>query len=449
VNDTSTPSSITSFADLALNDKLLRALTDMAITEPTDVQAQAIPVILNGQDIQVSAETGSGKTAAFILPTIQKIIDTDNRPIGTHTLILTPTRELARQIVKQAEKMARFTGIKAVAVTGGQEVKYQAALLRKDPEIVVATPGRLVEHIKLKNIDLDNLSGLVFDEADRMFDMGFAEDMEAIIAACQSNHQTMLFSATLKHSKVAGFARQALKEPVKLTTNNGALPDSISQQIVLCDDEKHKDKVTANLLHNGHYEKAIVFTNTKHKAGKLEAYLRYMGLRCGVIHGDFSQDERLRILNLLRTGTIDILVATDVAARGIDVDGVDLVINYDMTRSGDEHAHRTGRTGRAGREGTAISLVSSSEWNLMHGIERYLKISFQQRKVPGLEAKFKGPKKLKASGKAAGKKKKDKKVSGKASKPAKKKTTKQKRPATPMNVSSDGLAPLKRNNLKA
>jgi ATP-dependent RNA helicase SrmB len=447
VNDTNTPPQLTSFSELALNDKLLRALDDMDIDTPTDVQAQAIPVILEGKDIQVSAETGSGKTAAFILPSLQKILEIEERVPSTHTLILTPTRELARQIVKQTEKMARFTGIKAVALTGGQEVKYQAALLRKDPEIVVATPGRLVEHIKLKNIALGNLSTLVFDEADRMFDMGFAEDMEAIMVACEGQHQTMLFSATLKHSKVAGFARQALKDPVKLTTNDGALPDSITQQIVLCDDEKHKDKVTAKLLHDSQYEKAIVFTNTKHKAGKLEAYLRYMGLRCGVIHGDFSQDERLRILNLLRTGTIDILVATDVAARGIDVDGVDLVINYDMTRSGDEHAHRTGRTGRAGKEGTAISLVASSEWNLMHGIERYLKIQFQHRKVAGLEAKFKGPKKLKASGKAAGKKKKDKKAS--PAKPVKKKAVKKKRPASPANVSSDGMAPLKRNNLKA
>lgn len=448
MTDNSPSQSSPHFAELALDDKLLRALADMGIEQPTQVQQLTIPQALAGKDVQVSAETGSGKTAAFILPALQQILNQPERHAGTHTLVLTPTRELARQIVKQVEKMSRFTGIKSAAVTGGQEVKFQAALLRKDPEIVVATPGRLVEHIKLNNTLLNNLQNLIFDEADRMFDLGFAEDMQAIVTACEGNHQTMLFSATLNHSKVAGLVRSAMKDPVKISTQQGALPDSITQQIVLCDDEKHKDKVTAKLLADLSYEKAIVFTNTKHKAGKLEAFLRYCGLRCGVIHGDFSQDDRLRVLNLLRTGTIDILVATDVAARGIDVDGVDVVINYDMTRSGDEHAHRTGRTGRAGREGMAISLVTSIEWNLMHGIERYLKIKFEQRKVAGLEAKFKGPKKLKASGKAAGKKKKDKKTTAKPAnktKPAQKK----KRPATPASVSSDGLAPLKRNNLKA
>ncbi|MEY3017937.1 MAG: hypothetical protein RL336_1072 [Pseudomonadota bacterium] len=437
-----------SFADLGLDDRLLRALQEMGIDAPTDVQAQAIPLALDGGDLQVSAETGSGKTAAFLLPVLQRLLNLEKRPQGTQLLVLTPTRELARQIGKACEKFARFTSIKNTALIGGQELKYQAALLRRDPEIVIATPGRIVEHINAKNIDLSQLNCLVFDEADRMFDMGFAEDLSKVLEQLPEQRQTMLFSATLNHARVAGFARRALQSPRELSVTRSGLPDSIRQQIVLADDEKHKDKLTAKLLNDETYDKAFVFTNTKAKASKLEAYLRYTGLRCGVIHSDFSQDERLRILNLLRDGRIDILVATDVAARGIDVDGVDLVINYDMTRKGDEHVHRTGRTGRAGKQGLAVSLVTASEWNLMHGIERYLKLTFEQRKVPGLEGVFKGPKKLKASGKAAGsKKKKDKKP---ASKTAPKRAKAKKPAAKPaakkgiFQLSNDGLAPLKR-----
>lgn len=443
MTDTTTEPTQATFAELGLDDRLLRALTEMGIESPTEVQAQTIPLALDGGDLQVSAETGSGKTAAFLLPILQRFLNSQQRPAGTQMLVLTPTRELARQINKECEKFARFTSIKVAALTGGQEMKYQAALLRRDPEIVVATPGRVVDHIKAKNIDLSSLACLVFDEADRMFDMGFAEDLNAILEQLPSERQTMLFSATLNHLKVASFARRALNEPRQLSITRSGLPDSIKQQIVLADDEKHKDKLTAKLLNDESYEKAIVFTNTRAKASKLEAYLRYTGLRCGVIHSEFSQDERLRVLNLLRDGRIDILVATDVAARGIDVDGVDLVINYDMTRKGDEHVHRTGRTGRAGKQGTAISLVTATEWNLMHGIERYLKLKFEQRKVPGLEGVFKGPKKLKASGKAAGsKKKKDKKAAPKGA--AKK--AKPKKPANKgvFQVSGDGLAPLKR-----
>lgn len=437
------------FSDLGLDERLLRALEEMGIETPTEVQSETIPLALDGGDLQVSAETGSGKTAAFLLPVLQRLLALEKRPAGTQLLVLTPTRELARQINKECEKFARYTPIKVTALTGGQELKYQAALLRRDPEIVIATPGRIVEHITAKNIDLSQLNCLVFDEADRMFDMGFTDDLNKVLAELPEQRQTMLFSATLNHVKVAGFARRALNTPRQLTITRSGLPDSIRQQIVLADDEKHKDKLTAKLLNDETYEKAIVFTNTRAKASKLEAFLRYTGLRCGVIHSDFSQDERLRVLNLLRDGRIDILVATDVAARGIDVDGVDLVINYDMTRKGDEHVHRTGRTGRAGKQGLAISLVTASEWNLMHGIERYLKLTFEQRKVPGLEGVFKGPKKMKASGKAAGTKKKKYKKSawpkGKSSakKPAAKK---EKKPAPKgvFTVSDDGLAPLKR-----
>jgi superfamily II DNA/RNA helicase len=438
-----------SFADLGLDERLLRALAEMGLETATEVQAAAIPLAREGGDLQVSAETGSGKTAAFLLPMLQRLIEADHRPQGTQMLVLTPTRELARQINKECEKFARYTWVKVTALTGGQELKYQAALLRRDPEIVIATPGRIVEHIKANNIDLSKLACLVFDEADRMFDMGFTEDLNIVLEKLPEARQTMLFSATLNHMKVAGFARRALNAPQHLTITRSGLPDSIKQQIVLADDETHKDKLTAKLLNDESYEKAIVFTNTKAKASKLESYLRYTGLRCGVIHSDFSQDERMRVLNLLRDGRIDILVATDVAARGIDVDGVDLVINYDMTRKGDEHVHRTGRTGRAGKDGLAISLVTATEWNLMHGIERYLKLKFEQRKVPGLEGVFKGPKKVKASGKAAGsKKKKDKKSPDKKS-ATKKSTTKKSKPKKPapkgvFQVSGDGLAPLKR-----
>lgn len=434
------PTATCQFNQLDLHDSLIKALNDADFVETTEVQTEAIPAALAGNDLLVSAETGSGKTLAFVLPTLQHLLSDNVDHPETRALILAPTRELARQILKEIQSLTKYNGLHAATLTGGQEVKYQAALLRKGPEIVVATPGRLVEHLKLGNLTLKQIEVLVLDEADRMLDMGFTDDLTHILEACSDARQTLLFSATLNHQRCKGFARRALNQPDIINLGIG-LNENVAQFVVLADDVKHKDRLLVKLLNDEPYRKVMVFANTRQTATRLEGLLRFHGFRAGLIHGELSQDERNRIVNLLRQDTINCLVATDVAARGLDIDGVDLVVNYDMTRSGDEHIHRSGRTGRAGAEGTSISLVGELEWNLMIGIERYLKASFTRKKVAGLEGKFKGPKKQKGSGKAAASKKRKK------TNPSTKASTRPKKRGARKNTAAligDGLGPMKR-----
>ncbi|MCW9050801.1 MAG: DEAD/DEAH box helicase [Motiliproteus sp.] len=401
-SESSSESEVKNFTDLNLNDRLHKALDKLEYEMPTPVQAEAIPHTLAGKDLMVNAETGSGKTAAFLLPILQKLVTNQAPNSATRALILLPTRELARQVLKHCNDLMAFTHIKAVVITGGAEFKYQQAMLRKNPEIIIATPGRLVEHLTRNSIDLSDLEILVLDEADRMLDLGFSEDVLRIASASPEQRQTLLYSATLNHKGVRQVASEVLSEPMNLTLNrvqDGH--DSIRQQVVLADDIKHKQRLLVRLLEQENAEKTLVFCNTRDQASRLAAVLKYHGLRAAVLHGEMEQDERNRVMDLMRRGQLEVLVATDVAARGLDVKGIELVVNFDMPRSGDDHVHRVGRTGRAGVDGTAISLIKSNEWNLMASIERYLKISFERRLVKGLEGKYKGPKKLKSSGKAA------------------------------------------------
>lgn len=294
-----------------------------------------------------------------------------------------------------------------------------------------------------------------------MLDMGFSEDVLAIASACCPDRQTLLLSATLKHRGIRGIAEQVLTEPESISINQVRdQHSSIQQQIVLADDPEHKQKLLLKLLQDAvptdkPAQKTVVFTNTIVQANKLTEYLSFHGVNVGVLHGDMLQDERNHVMNQMRRGHIDVLVATDVAARGLDVQGVGLVVNFEMARSGDDYVHRIGRTGRAGEQGVAISLISSSEWNLMSSIERYLRVSFERRKVAGLEGKYKGPKKLKASGKAAGSKKKklakkaEAKGKGKASAKSKAKTAAAKKRTAPSRSTHDsrqeeGFAPLRK-----
>ncbi len=395
------------FSELALHSNLLKALDKLSFTEPTEVQARVIPQAIAGDDLLVSAETGSGKTAAFLLPLLHRMLEQGAPNTATRALILTPTRELARQVFKQYTLLSEFTGIKAGLITGGDSLKYQKAILRKNPEIVIATPGRLLEHVAQRSADLSDLEILVLDEADRMLDLGFSDEVLKVAAACRPERQTLLLSATLDHRGLQPITRSVLREPKAITLSSAQdQHERIRQQIVTADDNPHKDRLTTWLLAHESYAKALIFTNTRAQADRLGGVLRYHNLRAGVLHGEMDQDQRNRVMDLLRRGSIDILVATDVAARGLDVKGVDLVINYDMTRSGDDHVHRVGRTGRAGAEGLAISLISPQEWNLMASIERYLRVHFERRTIKELQGSFKGPKKLKSSGKAAGSKKK-------------------------------------------
>ncbi|ACE83330.1 ATP-dependent RNA helicase, DEAD box family [Cellvibrio japonicus Ueda107] len=397
---------MSAFDDLIADTQLRKAIAEQGYEQPTEVQQAAIPRALEGKNLLVSSKTGSGKTAAFLLPCLQQILaQSAVNPRSTRLLILTPTRELARQIVKNAQSLLRFTSIKVGSICGGEELRYQKALLRKNPEIVVATPGRLAEHVAHKSTDFSGLEFLVLDEADRMLDMGLSEDVLKIVESCDAARQTLLFSATLEQKGL----RHLIKQVITGEAEEIYIEDSsnqIEQQMVLADDDKHKERLAVALLNRAEYQKAIVFVNTKVRASQLDNILRYNQLRSTALHGDITQDDRKRVLEAFRQGKTRVLVATDVAARGLDIDGVDLVINLEMAHSGDEYLHRVGRTGRADQPGRAVSFVSASEWNLTKSIERYLKVSLQTIQIPGLEASYKGPDKLKKSGKAYGAKKK-------------------------------------------
>lgn len=396
-----------SFHDLISDAQLHKAIDGLGYEQPTPVQLKAIPDILAGKNVLVSSKTGSGKTAAFLLPSLQLILNrATTNPASTRILILTPTRELARQIVKNAEKLLRFTQIKVAMICGGEELKYQKAVLRKNPEIVVGTPGRLAEHIAHKSTDFSGLDILVLDEADRMLEMGLSEDVLKIAETCSAERQTLLFSATLEVKGLRHLIQQViLGEASEIHIDEA--PNRIAQQMILADDIKHKEKLLVGLLSTAAYEKVVVFTNTKIKAAQLDGLLRYNKYRVSALHGDVTQDQRKIALDLFRQGKTQVLVATDVAARGLDISGVDLVINFDMAHSGDDYLHRIGRTGRADATGRAVSFVSAADWNLTKGIERYLRVEFEKIVLPGLTGSYKGPDKTKSSGKAIGVKKKD------------------------------------------
>ncbi|MDX1490125.1 MAG: DEAD/DEAH box helicase [Pseudohongiellaceae bacterium] len=396
------------FSDLGLDQSLLKSVSKMGFEEPTAVQSETIPLALAGKDLLVNAATGSGKTAAFVLPILQRMLSSRAPKEGTRALVLAPTRELARQIAKEFEKLASYCGFKVGVITGGQEFKVQRAMLRKDPEVLIATPGRLVELVRERATLFTELEALVLDEADRLFELGFVDDIMEIIDSCSEQRQTMLFSATMP----AGVRRLSivLTAPVRVTINTAQTAhESIRQQAILADDIKHKEKLLLWLLENEDFERALVFSNTKQQANHLCGVMRYRGQRAGYLHGDVKQDVRNATTQAFRDGKITVLIASDVASRGLDVKGVDLVINFDMARKGDDYVHRIGRTGRAGKQGLAVSLIAPNEWNLKASIERYLKVKMESRKVKELPGSYKGPKKLKASGKAATSNKRKKK----------------------------------------
>lgn len=393
------------FSDFNLSSELTRALDKLGFVEPTPVQTRVIPLAMEGRDLLVSAVTGSGKTAAFLLPMMQGFVDQPSPETGTRGLILVPTRELAQQTLDQFLKLGSYTRLTAGVITGGAPRSHQIATLRKNPEIVIATPGRLLEHLERGTADLLDLEVLALDEADRMLDMGFAPDVLTIIDHCAPERQSLLLSATLNHRGLKPITDKLLRDPTVVSIDAPRTqPRDIRQQIILADGPKHKQALLTWLLQNETYDKAIVFNNTREGAASLGGVLQAQHLRVGVLHGELDQRERNRVIGLLRNGRINVLVTTDVVARGIDVPNVRLVINYDVARSGDDHLHRTGRTGRAGETGLAITLVTHTDWNKMSSIERYLRLDFERRVIEGMKAKFKGPKKLKSSGKAVGKK---------------------------------------------
>ncbi len=365
--------------------------TSSGFVKPTPVQQQVLPPAIEGNDLLVSAATGSGKTAAFLLPMMQRFHDNPSPRSGTRALVLVPTRELGRQILNHFLRLGSYTRLSAEAIGGGEPVSHQVASLRRNPDVLIATPGRLLDHLKRGSADLGDLEVLVLDEADRMLDMGFSEDVLEILGHCNPDRQSLLFSATLNHRGLEPITKGLLRDPQVIIVNpkREQHPD-IHHQILLADDADHKRALLLWLLKNEDFDKALVFANTREQTSALGAFLQSQGQKAGAIHGELDQRERNRVMGLLRNGQIRVLVGTDVAARGLDVPGIDLVINLDLPRSGDDYLHRTGRTGRAGERGLAISLVSAYEWNRMEGIERYLRLSFEPRSIEGLTAKFRG-----------------------------------------------------------
>ncbi|MFL0798301.1 MAG: DEAD/DEAH box helicase [Cellvibrionaceae bacterium] len=445
------------FSDLCLAPRLIKGLDALGFSSATEVQAESIPVALSEKDLMVSAETGSGKTAAFVLPMLQRFLEEDRPNSATRGLILVPTRELANQVFKQVQQLAKFTHIKAGLLTGGDSFKQQSAMLRKNPEIVIATPGRIAEHVAKKSCELQDLEVLVLDEADRMLDMGLSEDVLKTANACNPDRQTLLFSATLDNKHVKNISGEILREPQRIVLSTAKdQHENITQQMLLTDDEKLRQKQLSWLLENETYEKALVFSNTRTMTEKLNGYLNYRGFKAATLHGEMTQDQRNIVMNKFRQGHVDILVATDVAARGLDIKGVDLVINFEMARCGDDYVHRIGRTGRAGEKGLAVSLIDHTEWNLAASIQRYLKVTFERKVISPLKAKYTGPDKVKKSGKAYGSKKKktdkkakpknrlrDKKNIGKSKKSSERKTPENKKFGSDERKEV-GFAPLKK-----
>lgn len=395
------------FADFDLAEPLLQAVQKLGFQQPTAVQLAAIPRALARRDLLVSAETGSGKTVAFLLPTLQQLLATPTEAYGTRALVLVPTRELAKQIYQQCQQLLEFTGLQVGLITGGADFRVQQTLLRKNAEIVIATPGRVLELMEAQTPDFSRLEVLILDEADRMLDMGFSQALQTIATASNPQRQTLLFSATLQQYGIIKIAEKVLRDPEMVRLNSlYDQHENLEQQVIIADNTAHKQNLLAWLLLNETFNKALVFTNSRAQADSLSGVLQGKRVRCGVLHGEMDQKERNRIMALFRQGTINTLIATDLAARGLDIEGVELVVNFDMPRTGVHYIHRIGRTGRGDTSGITVALVQASEWNLMINIERFLKQNFKRRTIEGLEGTYTGPKKLKASGKAAGSKKK-------------------------------------------
>jgi len=377
------------FAQLGLNPFVVKAVAAGGYTQPTAVQTQAIPATLAGTDLLVSSQTGSGKTAAFMLPCLHRLDQPSALPgRGPRILVLTPTRELAQQVTRAAETYGKFLKrLRVVAAVGGAPLHVQAKLLSQPVDIVVATPGRLIDHLERGRVDFSRLETLILDEADRMLDMGFIDDIEAIIARTPATRQTLLFSATLE-GVVGRLASRVTKNARRIEIETAPeLKAKIAQRIHFADDFSHKSRLLDHLLRDVELSQAVVFTATKKSADDLAVQLRGEGFAAEALHGDMSQRDRNRTLQGLRLGRTRVLVATDVAARGIDVPGISHVINFDLPRQAEDYVHRIGRTGRAGREGIAISLAAHFEKRQIRDIERYTAQSIRVGVIPGLEPK--------------------------------------------------------------
>lgn len=381
------------FIDLQIPSGILQALEESGFEQPTPIQSKAIPKILSGFDLRASAQTGTGKTAAFLIPALMRLTAPSSKgKNGPRILILAPTRELAMQIASESIKFSKhMERVKTVCLYGGTPYPAQIKDLKGFYEILVATPGRLIDHMERGRIDFSRVEMLILDEADRMLDMGFIEPVEQIAAALPKNRQTLMFSATLKGS-VMKLSEKLLKNPMELSvTPADNKHDNIEQRLHFVDNIEHKHQLLGHLLEDPTINQAIVFTSTKMAADQLVDKLYDDGFSAAALHGDMNQRQRSNTIKQLRMGKINILVATDVAARGIDVQTISHVINFDLPQSGEDYIHRIGRTGRAGAKGIAFSFASPKDFTMLRRIEELLGKRIAAHVVPGLEPKMRQP----------------------------------------------------------
>ncbi|QDY42740.1 ATP-dependent RNA helicase SrmB [Candidatus Pantoea soli] len=405
---------VTTFSELELDESLLNALQDKGFTRPTAIQAEAIPAALEGRDVLGSAPTGTGKTAAYLLPALQHLLDFPRKKSGPpRILILTPTRELAMQVADHARELAKNTHLDIATITGGVAYMNHAEVFSENQDIVVATTGRLLQYIKEENFDCRAVETLILDEADRMLDMGFAQDIETIAGETRWRKQTLLFSATLEGDNIKDFAERLLNDPVAIEADpSNSERKKIQQWYYRADNLEHKTKLLVHLLKQPEVKRAIVFVRKRERLHELVTWMHEAGLRCSYLEGEMVQANRNEAIKRLNEGRVNVLVATDVAARGIDIDDVTHVINFDVPRTADVYLHRIGRTGRAGRKGTAISLVEAHDHPLLGKISRYLNEPLKSRVIDELRPETRAPA-AKATGKPSKKvlaKRKEKKA---------------------------------------
>jgi ATP-dependent RNA helicase RhlE len=375
-----------SFETLQLNPAILRAITACGYSEPTPIQSRSIPEILAGRDILATAQTGTGKTAAFMLPVLQRLSEVRRGPKGApRVLVITPTRELAAQVTEATRNYGRFLNLRSAVILGGTPYVNQYRDLGGSLDLVVGTPGRLIDHLERRSLNLSKLEVLILDEADRMLDMGFKEDMEKLVAAAPATRQTLLFTATLDKT-MADLAGRMLNEPVRIDIAGKQVTlEQIEQRLHVTDCLEHKKRLLHHLAADPDVTRAIVFSATKRDADALAVELSALGHRAAALHGDMPQGARNRTVRDLRQGRVRLLVATDVAARGLDVNGISHVINFDLPMAAEDYVHRIGRTGRAGATGVAISFVSRSDVPRLERIERFIAQPLPQSVIAGLE----------------------------------------------------------------
>ncbi len=380
------------FDELNLAPQILQALTACGYNQPTPIQAQTIPALLEGRDVIASAQTGTGKTAAFVLPALHRIAAQPNAPVGQHrmssvprVLVLAPTRELAQQVAEQAVRYGQGLRVRTVCLYGGAPYPVQNRALQRGVDLLVATPGRLMDHVERGRVDLSQLQVLVLDEADRMLDMGFIDDVERVCALTPATRQTVLFSATFDGA-MSRLAAKLTRDPVRVAIEGEkSAPLAIEQRVHFADDRSHKYRLLDHLLAETGMGQSIVFIATKRDAEALAVKLQGEGHAAAALHGDMNQFERNRTLANMRRGGVRTLVATDVAARGIDVPGISHVINFDLPRQAEDYVHRIGRTGRAGASGIAVSFANHAERGTLRNIERFTGAAIPTHTIPGLE----------------------------------------------------------------